>query len=62
MIKSKLFNTNMRAHALTLCYSMNEHGLTKMANNTSATNPTAFAEEKDISGSWRGGSHTANKT
>ena len=48
---SKLFNTNMRAHALTLGYSMNEHGLTKTTNNSSATNPTAssgIAQEKDI--------------
>jgi NAD-dependent DNA ligase len=45
---SKLFNTNMRAHALTLGYSMNEHGLTKMANNLSATNQTALTKEKDI--------------
>ncbi len=55
---SKLFNTNMRAHALTLGYSMNEHGLTKMATNQTTTNPTTtnptttnptvFAEEKDI--------------
>jgi NAD-dependent DNA ligase len=52
---SKLFNTNMRAHALTLGYSMNEHGLTKTATNQTTSsgiatlNPTASGiAEKDI--------------
>ena len=47
---SKLFNTNMRAHALTQGYSMNEHGLTltSMKNATALVSSTSFHSEKDI--------------
>ena len=47
---SKLFNTNMRAHALTQGYSMNEHGftLTSMKNNTPLISSISFNSEQDI--------------
>jgi NAD-dependent DNA ligase len=47
---SKLFNTNMRAHAQTLGYSMNEHGftLTSMKNATPLVSSTSFHSEQDI--------------
>jgi len=47
---SKLFNTNMRAHAQTLGYSMNEHGftLTSMKNITPLISSTIFHSEQDI--------------
>ena len=47
---SKLFNTNMRAHALTKGYSMNEHGftLTSLKNATPLVSSNSFLTEQDI--------------
>ena len=47
---SKLFNTNMRARALTQGYSMNEHGLTltSMKTPTPLVSSNSFISEQDI--------------
>ena len=47
---SKSFNTEMRGYCLTQGYTLNEHGLYKMANNVKGekVSNVIFSEEKDI--------------
>jgi len=45
---SKLFNTNSRAHAQKMGYTMNEHGITHVSPKQSSLPIPAFHSEKDI--------------